>query len=143
LTGSTRRLPPGPTKLRITRGPEYQAVERELELRPAESRVMEIVLERPVNLRRRGWFAGDSHVHMIHGERTVPVSFEEVVLAARAEAPGFAPIPLSPFLDHPALVETITGLEDKDLVDGRTFERVRALLGDVRLTFRLAEARPR
>ncbi len=39
--------------------------------------------------------------------------------------------------DEAALVETITHLDDRDLLDWRTFERVRTLLGDVNLTFRL------
>jgi hypothetical protein len=43
------------------------------------------VLRRRVDLRKRGWYAGDSHVHMLHGERTVPVGFDFVALTARAE----------------------------------------------------------
>ena len=37
------------------------------------------------DLRKRGWYAGDSHAHMLHGERTVPVDFDFVALTARAE----------------------------------------------------------
>ncbi len=81
----TKLLPPGLTKVRVTRGPEFQAVEREIELRAGEVSRLEVELERQVDLRRRGWFAGDSHVHMIHGERTVGVDFDQVALAARAE----------------------------------------------------------
>ena len=58
----------------------------------------------------------------------------------RAEAPGYQPATLSPFLDNPALVEAITRLEDKDLLDWRTFERIRALLSEIQLTFRLKKA---
>jgi hypothetical protein len=58
----------------------------------------------------------------------------------RADVAGFEPLTLSPFFDHPSLVELITHLEDKDLLDWRTFERIRELLGDVPLTFRLTEA---
>ncbi len=81
----TKRLPSGRTKIRVTRGPEFTAVEREIELRAGETNLVEIQMERQVDLRRRGWFAGDSHVHMIHGERTIPVDFDQVALASRAE----------------------------------------------------------
>ena len=81
----TKHLPPGRTKIRVTRGPEFKAVEREIELRAGETNLIEIQMERQVDLRRRGWFAGDSHVHMIHGEKTIPVNFDQVALAARAE----------------------------------------------------------
>lgn len=80
-----KQLPPGPTRIRATRGPEFKAVEMLTELRAGETREIELVLERQVNLRQRGWFAGDSHVHMVHGERTVPVDFDQVALAAQAE----------------------------------------------------------
>lgn len=80
-----KSLPPGRTRLRITRGPETRAVERELDLAPGKTSRVEIALARVVNLRKRGWFGGDSHAHMIHGERTIPVTFDDVALAARAE----------------------------------------------------------
>jgi len=72
------------------------------------------------------------------GEITIPATAR-----LRADAAGFEPVTLSPFFDHPALVETVTRLEDKDLLDWRTFERIRTLLGDVALTFTLPEAQPR
>ena len=58
----------------------------------------------------------------------------------RAEAAGFEPVTLSPFLDNPSLVETVTRLEDRDLMDWRTFERIQKLLGEVTLTFRLKKS---
>ena len=80
-----RRLPAGRTRVRIWRGFETRPVERILEI-PAGGEVgAEFRLERIVDLRARGWFAGDSHVHMIHGENTIPVGFDAVALAARAE----------------------------------------------------------
>ena len=81
----TKLLPPGPTRLRVTRGPEVRAVERQIELPAGEVSRIEVVLERQVDLRPRGWFAGDSHDHMIHGEKTVAADFDQVALAARAE----------------------------------------------------------
>ena len=81
----TKLLPPGRTKLRVTRGPEFKAVAKEIDLRAGEMGRIEVTLERQVDLRRRGWFAGDSHDHMIHGEKTIAVDFDQVALAVRAE----------------------------------------------------------
>ena len=80
-----KSLPAGHTRLRVTRGPETRAVERVLQLAPGATNEVQIELERVVDLRKRGWFSGDSHAHMIHGERTIPVTFDDVALAARAE----------------------------------------------------------
>jgi hypothetical protein len=80
-----RRLPAGKTRVRVWRGFETRALERVLEIPAGGEVTAEFRLERVVDLRARGWFAGDSHVHMIHGENTIPVSFDAVALAARAE----------------------------------------------------------
>jgi hypothetical protein len=55
----------------------------------------------------------------------------------RAEANGYVPCTLSPFLDCPPLVETTTQLSDSDLLDWRTFERIRNQLSKIELVFRL------
>jgi hypothetical protein len=81
----TRHLPAGTTRIQITRGFEIRAINREINLVAGEKTNRVFKLERVVNLRNRGWFAGDSHVHMLHGERTVPVSFDYAALAAKAE----------------------------------------------------------
>ena len=60
----TKRLPAGRTRIRITRGLETKAINREVNLVAGETRDLGFTLERVVNLRNRGWFAGDSHVHM-------------------------------------------------------------------------------
>jgi len=62
------------------------------------------------------------------------------VVRLRAEAAGYQPLTLSPFLDNPPLLETVTGLKAEDLVQWATFERVRALLRQVQLTFQLARS---
>ncbi|HXP61595.1 MAG TPA: CehA/McbA family metallohydrolase [Dongiaceae bacterium] len=81
----TKALPPGRTRIRVTRGFETEAVERQLELPAGRETELTLVLRRRVDLRRRGWYGGDSHAHMLHGERTVPVDFDFVALTARAE----------------------------------------------------------
>src|SRR5882672_1195467 len=81
----TKRLPAGRTRIRVTRGFETQFVEKEIVLEAGRETEVSLILRRTIDLRRRGWYAGDSHVHMLHGERKVPVSFDLVALAARAE----------------------------------------------------------
>lgn len=81
----TKSVVPGRVRLRITKGPEYLAAHRERTVRPGEVVEMEVALTRQVDLRRRGWYAGDHHAHMLHGDRLVPVDFDQVALAARAE----------------------------------------------------------
>ena len=81
----SKLLPAGRTRIRVTRGFESKAVEQEIELHAGEVRSLRLELQRQVDLRRRGWFAGDSHVHMVHGEKTLAVDFDQVALAARAE----------------------------------------------------------
>jgi len=80
-----QRLPAGKAWLRITRGFEARAFATNLLLRAGETSSVAVALERAVDLRARGWFAGDSHDHMIHGERTIAVDFNFVALTARAE----------------------------------------------------------
>jgi hypothetical protein len=80
-----KRVPAGKTLLRVTRGFETRAVERIIDVPAGGVATAEVKLERTVDLRKRGWFSGDSHAHMIHGERTIPVDFDYVALAARAE----------------------------------------------------------
>ncbi len=74
---------------------------------------------------------GQKHrVSAAAGTLTIPATSR-----LRAECAGFEPVTLSPVFDNPALVDLITRLEDKDLVDWRTFERIHAMLDDVALTF--------
>ena len=81
----SKHLPPGKTRVRVARGVEYVAEEQVVELVPGSVSDLEFHLRRRVNLRSRGWYSGDSHVHMIHGENTLPVDFDAMALAAQAE----------------------------------------------------------
>jgi len=85
-TGSfSKQLPAGRTRIRVSRGFETKAEEKEVVLEAGRRTAVEFRLARIVDLRRLGWYAGDSHAHMLHGERTVPVSFDDAALAAQAE----------------------------------------------------------
>ena len=78
-------LPAGRTRVRVSRGFETRAITRELDLVAGKESNVELTLSRMVDLRGRGWYAGDSHVHMLHGEKTVPVDFDFIALTAQAE----------------------------------------------------------
>lgn len=80
-----RKVPAGTVRLRITRGPEYLAAERTVGVTSGGVSDVAVELRRQVDLRARGWYGQDHHAHMLHGERTLPVSFGQVELAARAE----------------------------------------------------------
>ncbi len=78
-------VPPGRVTITVARGFDYAAQRREIDLRDGERRALTFRLTRRTPLRQMGWVTGDSHVHMVHGERKVQVDFAYVALAARAE----------------------------------------------------------
>jgi hypothetical protein len=96
-----KRLPPGRTRIHISRGFETKAVNRDLDLVGGQQSDLEVTLERAVDLRKRGWYAGDSHAHMLHGEKTVPVDFDFVALTARAQDLQYLSLAQSWILDNP------------------------------------------
>lgn len=99
--GFEKQLPPGPTRIRVTRGFETRDVTNNVVLRSGETTTIKVVLERMVDLRQRGWFAGDSHAHMIHGEKNIPVDFDFVALTARAEDLQYMSVAQAWQLDDP------------------------------------------
>ncbi|MCH7823945.1 MAG: CehA/McbA family metallohydrolase [Acidobacteria bacterium] len=62
------RLPAGTYELVATRGPEYRAYREEIEVRGGETSTITVALERYADLPGRGWFSGDSHVHIARDE---------------------------------------------------------------------------
>lgn len=80
-----KELPEGETSIVVTRGFDYLPVRRKFSLRAGERRTEEFLLRRRSPLRREGWYVGDNHAHMIHGERNTLVDFAYVALAGRAE----------------------------------------------------------
>jgi hypothetical protein len=96
-----KRLPAGRTRVRVTRGFETRAEARDVVLRDGETTNLTFALTRAVDLRSRGWVAGVSHVHMIHGERNLPVDFAFVGLTARAEDLSYLSLAHAWQLDDP------------------------------------------
>jgi len=78
-------LPPGETRVQISRGFETVAIEESFQLAPGEEKELTYSLKKRVDLRKLGWYSGDSHAHMIHGERDIEIDFDYAALAARAE----------------------------------------------------------
>lgn len=78
-------LPSGKVRLIVTRGFDYKAEDRVLELTPGETNRSVVRLERVSPLRRDGWLCGDNHVHMKHDAGTITADFQYIALTARAE----------------------------------------------------------
>jgi hypothetical protein len=96
-----KQIPAGVAKIRIARGFETRVIEQIVNLAPGETTNLNFVLERKVDLRRRGWYGGDNHVHMLHGEKTVPVEFDFVALTAQAEDLQFLSLAQAWNIDKP------------------------------------------
>ena len=80
-----KQVPAGDTTIAVSRGFDYLPIRRRFTLAADERRTETFELRRRSPLRREGWYCGDNHDHMIHGERTILVDFPYVALAARAE----------------------------------------------------------
>ena len=57
----TQQVPPGNYLLRVTLGPEYDLVERRIEVSPGETEDVEVAMERTVDT--QGWISTDYHAH--------------------------------------------------------------------------------
>jgi hypothetical protein len=75
--------------------------------------------------------------HSITGETSLQIPG---TARLRAEVPGYKPMTLSPILDNPALVKFITELSAEDLLDWNTYERIKEMLGNTTLVFRLEKS---
>lgn len=77
-------VPRGAVSIVVSRGFDYVAQQKTLDLRAGQHVKVTFRLRRQADLRRLGWYCGDNHVHMIHGKEKVSVTFSDVALAARA-----------------------------------------------------------
>ncbi len=60
-------LPAGGATVEVSRGPEWRAVTRAVEIPPDGVITLRVPLERLDDLPARGWYSGDLHVHMNYG----------------------------------------------------------------------------
>ena len=81
----TLEMPPGPATVRLKRGVEFLAWEREVTIRPGEETVLEAGLERFADLAASGWMSGDTHVHDLHAG-DLRITPADLVAQAEAEA---------------------------------------------------------
>jgi len=80
-----KAVPPGAVAITVSRGFDYDAIEQKLNVRERERVAVTFELKRRTPLRHQGWYVGDNHAHMVHGERKIAVDFPYVAMAARAE----------------------------------------------------------
>ncbi|MGC4042782.1 MAG: CehA/McbA family metallohydrolase [Armatimonas sp.] len=83
-------LPPGKTRITAAHGFEYRAETQTIEVEAGKSATVELKLHRVVNMRAAGWVAGDTHVHMIHGENQRKTSYADVATTCEANGLDFA-----------------------------------------------------
>jgi hypothetical protein len=80
-----KQVLPGKATVTVSRGFDYAAVRRDLVLEAGKIQELDIKLSRRTPLRDHGWYCGDNHDHMIHGESRILVDFRYFALAGRAE----------------------------------------------------------
>ena len=77
-------LPPGEATLEVVKGFEYRPVSQAVSIAPGGSGTAEIRLQKPFDLRRQGWFSGDTHIHPnVYDDNLMRPA--DVLLIARAE----------------------------------------------------------
>ena len=62
------RLPTGTYELVVTRGPEYRSHRGSVEIRRDETTALTVSMQRYADLPGRGWFSGDSHIHLMRDQ---------------------------------------------------------------------------
>src|SRR5207247_9825251 len=64
------RLPAGALLIEISKGPEYQPLRREITL-GAGQMALRLAIERWINLREQGWYAGDTRAEFMTPHATL------------------------------------------------------------------------
>ena len=78
------QLPPGTAALEVVKGFEYAPVSKQISISAGQSSAVEIQLQKPLDLRRQGWFSGDTHVHPnVYDDHLIRPA--DVLLIAKAE----------------------------------------------------------
>ena len=58
------KVPVGKTRIEVWKGFEYGPVSRDVELEPGETRRVDIVVDRVLDMAAQGWYSGDTHIHL-------------------------------------------------------------------------------
>ncbi len=91
-------VPPGPAVVHVERGKEYISVDEPITVGQGPSQEITIELKRWIDMRQRGWYSADMHVHFIHENRrlTEPKRLEADIrvlkLMALADDVNFVPV---------------------------------------------------
>ena len=59
------RVPAGKIRVAIRRGLEYSGIDEDIEIKPGSSLQKELKLTRWADMRERGWYSGDVHIHYL------------------------------------------------------------------------------
>jgi len=78
-------LPEGEVEVVVSRPFDFLPFKTKLLIRAGETTRVEAALERLVDIHGKGWFGGDVHVHVVHGEMQFNVDMARVIPIARAE----------------------------------------------------------
>jgi hypothetical protein len=57
-------VPAGALRIEVAKGYEYRPVTKQIEVTKEKSTVVEIRLERSLDMAARGWYSGDTHIHL-------------------------------------------------------------------------------
>jgi hypothetical protein len=66
----TVRVPPGKTRIEVWKGFEYSPLRVEMVVRKGESTRKTVSIKRAVDMAKRGWYSGDTHIHLNRRNRT-------------------------------------------------------------------------
>jgi hypothetical protein len=66
----TVRVPPGKTRIEVWKGFEYSPVKTEVVVRKGETVRKTMSIKRAVDMAARGWYSGDTHIHLKRRNRT-------------------------------------------------------------------------
>jgi hypothetical protein len=72
------RVPVGTYELVATRGPEYRAFRQTVDVRPNAASNVSVTLTRYDDLPKRGWFSGESHLHLQRNQVGEPAVWAQV-----------------------------------------------------------------
>ena len=62
------QVPAGSYELVVTKGPEYRAVKQTVQVRSGATSRVTVALQRSIDQPSRGWFSGDTHLHLMRDQ---------------------------------------------------------------------------
>jgi hypothetical protein len=62
------QVPAGSYELVVTRGPEYRTVKQTVDVKAGDTSRVTVALQRYINQPSRGWYSGDTHLHLMRDQ---------------------------------------------------------------------------